>query len=234
MPNFQRSTDFIFADGGDRAPIDAAVGERLNDLLEKAERHGRFHVLQNKLTKTIGDEFGIADDVLASVVARLVSSGRVGRRSTPGGPVLYRQPSNLERTTRGLLHAVRASQQDGHACLPQGLLLASAAKILHCDETMLMTGIQSLIAEGVLISEQVEAEVLIFTAAAQAAEIAMVKRLMDLTSGQRFMSVSRVGEIAASVEKSAGVTLNRRQLEAVVSILQHPVSIVTGAPGLVT
>ncbi len=231
MSYFRRSRDFIATEGGDSAAAEDAVAERLDDLLEKAERRGRFHIDQDELTRTIGPEFGIAENALTGIIDRLDSSGRVTRRSTADGPVLYRAPSNLKRTTRGLLFAVGAFRQDGHAGIPQEMLLSSAEKILHCGDAVLRNGIRALVTEGTLVLEQVGSEILVFSASAHAAEIAMVQRLMDLTSGRRPLQISRVGKIAARAGKNAGVMLNARQMEAVASILQHPISIVTGAPG---
>ncbi len=223
-------------EAAEQAAIDAAVAERLLDLLEKAERRGQFAVPEAELLRQVRKDFGIPLSVLESTIDRLADTGQVGRSSTRRGIALHRDLASSERTVRGILHVIHGSQRNGHAALPRSELTAAAAKRLLCSEQTVLEGIDTLIGKCVLVAERIDGDFLVFTAAAHSAEVAMVRRLMELTasSAVKIPRRRRMRKIISRAEKRSHLVLNAGQAEAITTILGKPVSLITGAPGLVT
>ena len=213
---------------------DAAIAERLLDLLEKAEREGRFAVAQGKLVRRIGRDFKISEKRLTDSIDRLVLAGVAARVPFRQGLMLHRGAANPERTTRAILHVLHGARQRGHAALPLGQLLGTAAKVLRSEESVVMDGLRALIAKDRLMAMAGGPEkVLIFTAAAYRAEQAVVDRLKELlrSSGLTVPTARRIRKFVRRAARSAKIVLNDGQAKAVASVVRSPVALITGAPG---
>ncbi len=213
-----------------------AVAERLIDLLEKAERRGDFALAESDLAKEIARDFDIAIEIAEDFINAIVGTDIVARTPRRRGVVLHRPPSCRDRAHRGVLHVIRRSQQNGHAALPLAELVSTAATLLFCDGAVAEDAIQTLVKEGVVVVEKVGSQVLVYTRSAHSAEVAMVRRLMELTaaSAVKIPRRRRIRKTIAKAEKRARLALNSDQAEAIITILGEPVCLITGAPGLVT
>ena len=221
-------------EAAEQAAIDAAVAERLLNLLDKAERRGQFSVAEPELLRRVRKDFGIPLNLGETIATRLADTGQVGRSPTRRGPVLHRDLSLSERTIRGILHVIHGSQRNGHAALPRSELTAAAAKRLLCSEQTVLEGIDTLIGKCGLVAERIDGDFLVFTAAAHGAEVAMVRRLMELTASSAVMIPRRrrMRKTISRAEKRSHLVLNAGQAEAIATILGKPVSLITGAPGV--
>ncbi len=140
-------------------------------------------------------------------------------------------PARLESGVRYVLS--EASGRMGHMYLPLPELTAQAAALLGVDEALAEHSVQSLLVEGKLTCEELGGEQAVYLNRLHKVEADTAQLLMKLRgsfSGVRMDTESAEAAIDR-YEQEEGVSLCRRQRDAVIAAVTGALTIVTGGPG---
>lgn len=132
------------------------------------------------------------------------------------------------RLKAGILHALNeAAAKGGHTCLPKQILIETAVKLLDAENEEIeevlenMTGVRELIVDG---AEIVVSDLNFRT------ENGIATKLLLLKSGADRWDLDVEKELD-HYERSCALTLHEKQKEAVKSVFNSGVTVITGGPG---
>jgi exodeoxyribonuclease V alpha subunit len=132
-----------------------------------------------------------------------------------------------ERVQAGVMHELDALTADGHTYAPREGLIERAAQMLDVGEAHVAAALDALWASGRVVLEKDR----VFLAWLQRAELALARGLLDLASDP-VAALPHVEASLAAFERRAGFTLAPSQRRAIEAASQHPVTVITGGPGV--
>lgn len=135
------------------------------------------------------------------------------------------------RIKAGIEFSLQKIAQSGHVCVPEEQLKIDAAKILSLDGSVVQNVLTDLLDSGFLRAEDYGGQCLIYPEYLYNAEVNVATRLLELKDNARKILYVDVEGIITDWEKSSGIKLAKVQKEAIDSVLQHGVLVVTGGPG---
>lgn len=136
-------------------------------------------------------------------------------------------PSHPGRIKSGIKHALSEAAQNGHACYPKELLLPYCCQLLGCDMVDIESGFSDLVIQGKIVYET-KTDMCYLTALYNE-EISVATRLLGLCSKKAKKPIYHVP--TAIEEATEGITLSKKQYEAVERALSENIMIITGGPG---
>lgn len=145
-------------------------------------------------------------------------------------------PESPERIGAGLLHVLSRVASEGHAMVPEGVLLAETARILKCDEGLVgpvlerMLETRGLIREEKLKWDDANGRPVYLPSLFQC-ERGIARRLVDLMGETRTLIDFSFQDDLAGIETSGGYCLSAEQKGAAMKVLQCSVVVITGGPG---
>lgn len=135
------------------------------------------------------------------------------------------------RLKAGFEFALQQIAQSGHVCVPREVLESHAVKLLEVDATDVYKSLKKLLDDNMLRTEDFAGQCLIYPEYLYKAEITVAKRLLYLKDRAKKLSLVNTDVIVDKWEKTAGIKLAPVQRQAVDSVLEHGILVVTGGPG---
>ncbi len=137
-----------------------------------------------------------------------------------------------QRVRAGLMYALEKAAESGHCCLPKGLLLEEAEKILGVNAVMLHAELDGMLNDGLLKPENVSGEMMIYLPHLLVAEQTIVARIQALlVKPPSYPEMDEDKAITWCAEKT-GKQLAESQQKAVKEALKQRLLIITGGPGV--
>ena len=138
-------------------------------------------------------------------------------------------PSRIECGVRHVL--VSNAAQNGHVCLPEDKLTATAAGMLHVTDDAAKDALAVLISQGELIAERDGDGRLIYEKHAYADERYIAKKLSTIDRKCIPIDAGNVDSFINKEEMSRGIRYADAQRRAIADALVHGVMVLTGGPG---
>ncbi len=139
---------------------------------------------------------------------------------------------DTERVAAGIDYALQQIATNGHCCIPEGPLAEKAAKLLGVPAARVRDVIQAQLAAKRLAVEYEGADMLIYPSQLYRAECAVAEKLLDLQKNAHAVAgADRGAALVAKWERKTGLSLAPAQRDAVASVLEHGVFVLTGGPG---
>lgn len=141
---------------------------------------------------------------------------------------------SAERLAAGLVHLLVKASDDGHTWAAREDLLADAVELLGAPAGAVETALDSALADGQRLRQATlpEGQVAVFMRSLYTAETGLARLMVQLMNGAR--PIRPQGGVAARLEgfeTRTTLSLAPQQRDAVHSMLEGGVSVVTGGPG---
>ncbi|MCA1946208.1 MAG: ATP-dependent RecD-like DNA helicase [Desulfovibrio sp.] len=136
------------------------------------------------------------------------------------------------RVEAGIVYVLGEETGQGHVFSPKDALLERAERMLEVPESLCRKALENLVFEGRLILEDLpEVGEAVYLTSFHTAERRVASRLRTLAAAPRRLRPMDPEDAIQEVEKSLGITLAPRQVEAVEQAGRSKVLVVTGGPG---
>ena len=132
-----------------------------------------------------------------------------------------------KRLASGILYALNQLRLLGHVCCPEDALMRYASELLEVDAADIRKELDEVIAAKNACLELSGSERIIYEAGLYAAETELPRLLGNLINARKH-SASRIMNISSPPR----LVLSPEQKTAVDRVAQHPISIITGGPGV--
>jgi len=139
-------------------------------------------------------------------------------------------PADPRRLQAGVAHVLSHNLRNGHTCLPQDKLLATAMALLGCEDPALEDALQAGIEEGGFVSDTVHGQRYIYLPALYEAETYIAGRVHLMLANTCPEKKGYDTQINA-LEQRLGIHYADKQRSAISMALQNQVFILTGGPG---
>ena len=131
------------------------------------------------------------------------------------------------RARAGILYVLDVVQSEGHVYYPQSILLEKARELLGIDVQTLGKALEDLAQTREVVIEEDR----VYPAMMATMENSVALKLRNLISAPRFLPEIKVGAAIDWIETRSGMKLSDAQREAVASVMDHKVLVITGGPG---
>ncbi|MDR1638193.1 MAG: ATP-dependent RecD-like DNA helicase [Clostridiales bacterium] len=132
------------------------------------------------------------------------------------------------RVRGGLLHELKQSEKKGNCYAKQGILIGKAASLLEV-RTSLPEAIAQLAGERKIFIELPDR---IYSIGLYLSEVNVAEKIKEIMASPRKAAGADFSECISKAEKSAGLTYDDEQRDAIELATQSKVSIITGGPGV--
>ncbi len=139
---------------------------------------------------------------------------------------------SLMRARAGVRHVLQEFAAAGHCAAAEDHLVESSEKLLGIPAAIIRQAIEKEIATGRLILEPIEGRDSLFLASLHDAEMGVAQHLLRLIGEQDDGGDFDVELAIPWVAERTGLTLSDSQREAVATVLNAKVAVVTGGPGV--
>ncbi|MBQ9978813.1 MAG: ATP-dependent RecD-like DNA helicase [Clostridia bacterium] len=138
----------------------------------------------------------------------------------------------LERISSGIIYMMRYRiTQNGHVCLPEELLISSAAKLLDVGEEIIAASLSSLIAQGRICYVKRDGVKYIYEKESYDAEKYIARKLDLIDKVCASVGVQDMQAFISREERRSGIEYAPLQKKAIAASLEDGVMILTGGPG---
>ena len=215
--------------------------KHIRQIMLFLHEHGVTTGLAVKIYKTYGDR---ALEVVRTDPYRLAQDihGVGFKTADKVSRALGLPEDHPSRLQAGLYYVLQRAADEGHTFLPREALLAQAAALLEQPQEALAEALQSLLARGLVVAEEVPLAAPRLAAAARVqeegepyrgqgvylpafhtAEVGVAERLAELLTARSRLPRQALPPLPK--------TLTEQQAQAVRMALQRPVSVLSGGPG---
>jgi len=139
---------------------------------------------------------------------------------------------SMLRAQAGVRHVLQELCDHGHCAARYEQLVNASVALLAISEDIIKDAIAREIQEKNLIPEQINGAACVFPASLYRAESGAAKHLLRLRSGSIPWGNVELDEVIPWVEGQTGLKLSPSQAEALATVLQNKLSIITGGPGV--
>ncbi len=139
--------------------------------------------------------------------------------------------TNAGRIKSGTLYALKLNTTFGHTYLPRNILVSEAARLLEADSAEVEFAVESLIIQGLIISEKTDGEERIYTYAHHCAEKYVAEKMRDVAGVCFEEDDTALLKQIERIEKYQNISLAQNQKSAVMNAVKCGASIITGGPG---
>ncbi len=144
------------------------------------------------------------------------------------------EKNSPERIEAGILYVLSELCNDGHVCFPQELFIEEAAKVLEVDASLIVTSLERLQEDRIIIQEQVHQGVLqpfLWLKPLFIAEKGIAKELLRIMQGASHLRRVDQAKALEWVQEQLSINLANNQQTAVSLALSEKAQIITGGPG---
>ncbi len=143
------------------------------------------------------------------------------------------------RAEAGILHAIHQTAEDGHVCVPAGMLLEKSAEMLEIPQPVLDAALERMVAEQRMVSQALPEDVraafkddrAIYLRGYHAAETQIAVRLLHLQASRPLRRTVDADEALRRLKEKFPIKLAPLQEDAVRQALTDKVVVITGGPG---
>jgi exodeoxyribonuclease V alpha subunit len=139
---------------------------------------------------------------------------------------------SLNRARAGIDHVLLEATSDGHCALPLEKLKGAAAKLLEIPEPIVEQALSQMLTSGSLLLEEIDGEPLIFLPHLRKAEEGIAARIKCLSGMATLYPPIDFDKAVAWCERQTGKTLDPSQREALKTVLENRIVVITGGPGV--
>ncbi len=139
-------------------------------------------------------------------------------------------PTDQVRLAAGITFELFYNQNEGHVCLPYGLLMDAAARFLDLSQDLILNAAEVMCQEGTLIRCMVNGEDLCYLKGLYEAECFVAQRLHFFAS-RRYTPPRGADKALDEIEAALGLRFSVRQREAILQAVSSSVFVLTGGPG---
>ena len=139
-------------------------------------------------------------------------------------------PDSLYRSRAGVVHIVRHNLTNGHTCIPRRKMIDPACRLLSVTEEEAQEAIDDLIANKLLVAEQIDGEEFLFLPELYLAERAIAERIRQILKFPPAQIRSIDADID-TIEQRNGIRYEKKQREAIRTASEKGLLILTGGPG---
>ncbi|WP_422448136.1 ATP-dependent RecD-like DNA helicase [Thermoanaerobacterium sp. DL9XJH110] len=140
------------------------------------------------------------------------------------------EADSLERLSAGLKYVLYSAADEGHVFLPQEELIHKASELLEVNEELINQALMALREKEDVVIENTWGRNDVYLSAFYFSEKSVARRLF-LLSTMAGNPLKITGEDIRLIEKKCGISLARRQREALEKVASCGVLVVTGGPG---
>lgn len=134
------------------------------------------------------------------------------------------------RIASGLRYTLQSAEEQGHCYLPAPMLVTRCSELLSLADDMVAQVLDNVIKRRLLVSATIGREQRIYRQEFWQAETSVAEKVKELL-GRRLSYAPVSDEELAHFEAANHIVLAREQRDAVRSVLQSGLAIVTGGPG---
>ena len=131
------------------------------------------------------------------------------------------------RARAGILYVLDVVQSEGHVYYPRLVLLEKARELLGIDVQMLGKALEDLAQSREVVIEEDR----VYPSLMATMENSVALKLRNLISAPRFLPGIKIKAAIDWIETRTGMKLSEAQREAVASVMDHKVLVITGGPG---
>lgn len=135
------------------------------------------------------------------------------------------------RARAGINYTLMKALSDGHCALPEDILLRNAVKLLNIPETILKEALLAELNTENLTVDSIDGKPCIFLTAYYIYEKNIAKKLNVLSETKPIWNDINVDKAVAWVEEKLNIKLADIQKEAISTVIQSKVTVITGGPG---
>ena len=195
------------------------------------QSYGVAPALAMKIAKAYGDE---TENVMRNNPYRIIDDvDGAGFLTADRIALKLGLPADSEhRLEYGIKYVLsEAAASSGHTCLPEDILLKSAADILRETPEAMRPHLDRLILRRDLVAGELEGVRMIYLSGCYYAEVEVAARLIKLSNTATADEVPGLAEKIAAYERDNLITLAPKQRQAVMDAVRNGVFVVTGGPG---
>ena len=138
----------------------------------------------------------------------------------------------LERISSGIIYMMRYRiTQNGHVCLPEDLLISSAAKLLEVGEDAIIASLALLTSQNKIRNEKREGVKYIYEKESYDSEKYIARKLDLIDKVCASVGVQDMQAFISREERKSGIEYAPLQKKAIAASLEDGVMILTGGPG---
>lgn len=142
---------------------------------------------------------------------------------------MYGTENTPHRIEAGLLYVLRHNLGNGHTCLPEEKLIATAAAMLGAEEGDTERVLKEMATHGTVIAEELNGRTFVFLLHYYMAERYIAHRTKTMAAMTSV--VSNVDEKIKKIEKSLHIQYEKQQREALQACVANRLMVLTGRPG---
>ena len=139
---------------------------------------------------------------------------------------------SLDRARAGIDHVLLEATSDGHCALPLQKLKLTAVKLLEIQEATMEQALSQMLTSGSLLLEEIDSEPLIFMPHLRKAEEGIAAKIKALAQVPMLYPPIDFEKAVTWCQQRTGKTLAPSQREALKTVLENRVVIITGGPGV--
>ena len=136
------------------------------------------------------------------------------------------------RAQAGIRHVLQGLCDEGHCAVEYQQLLNASHELLDIPEPIIEEAIAHEIKEGNVMADTINSQVCIYPVSLYQAEVNSAAHLKRLLHGEPPWGHIDYEKAIPWVEEKTSLTLSDSQRQAIATVLQHKVSIITGGPGV--
>ena len=138
---------------------------------------------------------------------------------------------NEKRVESGIKYALIRATTNGHSCTLKENLIEFVISLLDVSSDCIEDNIINLKAKSEIVIEKREEQEWIYLESFYQTEMEIASKILLLENSKNAKEIKNVEQALKKVEKNSSLDLSEKQREAVLSINDHNVNIITGGPG---
>lgn len=141
------------------------------------------------------------------------------------------EKENQKRVKSGIKYALIKITYNGHCCTLKSNLIEYVKQLLDVSKEIIEDGIINLKVNNEIVIEDRDEEQWIYLFSYYKAEQQIAERITKLNKAKNVKKVSNIGKELKLIEEKTDILLSEKQKEAIKSINENNVTIITGGPG---
>ena len=138
---------------------------------------------------------------------------------------------NEKRVESGIKYALIRATTNGHSCTLKENLIEFVISLLDVSSDCIEDNLINLKAKSEIVIEKREEQEWIYLESFYQTEMEIASKILLLENSKNAKEIKNVEQALKKVEKNSSLDLSEKQREAVLSINDHNVNIITGGPG---
>ena len=138
---------------------------------------------------------------------------------------------NEKRVESGIKYALIRATTNGHSCTLKENLIEFVISLLDVSSDCIEDNLINLKAKSEIVIEKREEQEWIYLESFYQTEMEIASKILSLEKSKNMKEIKNVVQALKKVEKNSDIDLSEKQREAILSINDHNVNIITGGPG---